>query len=228
MNQHGMAAALGAFAAAAGLLCAGCSSAPANRSAPHPETAAPASQQTEARQPVAAGAHGEPGPELRTGALQAHQRAQQARDTALAAQLAAKPDADPALRHLMTELAALEIPTESGRRGLVLILEGSHLRQIESAPGPGLAAALGPVIEFLSRHPERMALIQGHGDPSLPPAERLRRSQADAQAVRAALVGSGIAAERVHLQKPANGGDTLPPAPAADRRHVEIVITPPD
>lgn len=176
--------------------------------------------------PVAAQAPQTADADLGEHALGAHRQAQQARDTALAAQLAAEGGRQPrslAVSELVAELAALEVEAESTARGLVLVLD--------EPPGENrqLAAKLAPVIVFLERNPDHSVVVEGHTDNRLPLPESLRRSQADARAVRALLLREGVEARRVQAHgigpdAPVADNDTA--AGRARNRRLEVIIVP--
>lgn len=160
-------------------------------------------------------------------ALRAHERAQSARDTALAAQLAREPPgADQ--RQLEAELAALEVQTTETDRGLVLTLSDAVFVPERSEAKGELQTILQPLVAYLRTHPDRHVLVEGHTDSNTPLIESLRLSQGRADAVRDQLVAEGIAGARIDAQgfgpdEPIADNDT--PAGRERNRRVEVIVT---
>lgn len=166
-------------------------------------------------------------------ALRAHTQAQEARDAALAAQLAGQQAApattpiSPELQRLETDLAALEVKAEETPRGLVLTLADDAFRDDGVQPAPTMAAKLDPLITFLRSRPERQVLVEGHTDDQAPLAESLRLSQARAESVRALLVAGGIGGYRIQARGygpdfPVASNET--PKGQARNRRVELIV----
>lgn len=164
-------------------------------------------------------------------ALQAHRRAQQARDTALAAQIAATPPTEQGnetARRLAADLAALEVDTESTARGLVVVVEDPQTDAVV-ATELHWATKLAPVVAFLTDHPDRTVIVEGHTDNRMPLPQSLRQSHAKAQALRALLVRAGVPDRRIETRgmgpdAPIASNDTA--EGRARNRRVELVIEP--
>lgn len=166
-------------------------------------------------------------------ALRAHDRAQSARETALAAQLArdSRPGAATAadVQQLEADLAALEVQTASTQRGLVVVLEEELFLRDEARPTEALAAKLTPLASFLTENPERQVIIEGHTDNQMPLSQSLRLSQARADAVRSHLIEQGVDGARIQAQgygpdEPVASNESA--AGQAENRRVELIIAP--
>ena len=190
-------------------------------------TAERASQQPESQRSA------ESATEPQHEALRAHARAQSARETALAAQLASDPRAGVAtpteMQQLEAELAALEVQTASTERGLVVVLEEDLFLRDEARPSEALAAKLTPLASFLTENPERQVIIEGHTDNQMPLSQSLRISQARAETVRTHLVQRGVDGARIQAQgygpdEPVASNESA--AGRAQNRRVELIIAP--
>ena len=166
-------------------------------------------------------------------ALRAHDRAQSARETALAAQLARDPGpgaaTPPDVQQLEADLAALEVQTASTQRGLVVVLEENLFLRDEARPTEALAAKLTPLASFLAEHPERQVIVEGHTDNQMPLSQSLRLSQARADAVRTHLIQRGVDGARIQAQgygpdEPVASNESA--AGQAENRRVELIIAP--
>lgn len=165
-------------------------------------------------------------------ALRAHDRAQSARETALAAQLARNPRPGTAtadVQQLEADLAALEVQTASTQRGLVVVLEEDLFQRDEARPTEALATKLTPLASFLAENPERQVIIEGHTDNQMPLSQSLRLSQARADAVRSHLIEQGVDGARIQAQgygpdEPVASNESA--AGQAENRRVELIIAP--
>ena len=78
------------------------------------------------------------------------------------------------------------------------------------------------LVEYLKANADAKAVISGFNDPTGDPVKNAELSKQRAQAVQAALVAAGIAADRALLEKPAETSDTG--ANNAALRRVDVVI----
>ena len=78
------------------------------------------------------------------------------------------------------------------------------------------------LVEYLKTNADAKAVISGFNDPTGDPVKNAELSKQRAQAVQAALVAAGIAADRALLEKPAETSDTG--ANNAASRRVDVVI----
>lgn len=104
----------------------------------------------------------------------------------------------------------IDIPLVPLKRGRTIRLETVYFDPDSATLRPESAIVLDRLADLLRSHPELRILIKGHvaavGERT---EETMRLSQARAEAVRAYLVGRGIAADRLEAQ---GYGDTMPVA----------------
>lgn len=99
-----------------------------------------------------------------------------------------------------------------------------------SAALPGRSIpTLDALATVMKAHPEARLLVEGHTDDSGPPGGNARLSEARASAVKSALVGRGVGAERVDVagigaDRPIASNDT--PEGRAKNRRTEVILTP--
>lgn len=82
-------------------------------------------------------------------------------------------------------------------------------------------AVVGQTIAALAAKPQAIVLLSGFHDPSGDPARNAELAKARAQAVRDALVGGGVAVERIKFRKPES---TLGSGSPEEGRRVEIRV----
>ncbi len=142
---------------------------------------------------------------------------------------AARAEAEAALARA-NELAAQvnDLQAELTKRGLVLTLGDVLFDTGQASLKPGAARTTAALVTFLNENPERNVLIEGYTDSVGSDESNLSLSQRRADAVRAALVGQGIAGSRIRTQ---GYGEAYPvadnsiPAGRQQNRRVEIVIS---
>lgn len=143
-------------------------------------------------------------------------RAQAARDQALIAQQE-------------TQLQELkELNAKQTERGMVITL-GDVLFSVNKADlSPGGMRNVEKLASFLNKYPERKVLIEGHTDSTGSDSLNQALSERRAEAVRAALVGTGIAADRVTTRGYGKAYPVASNNTAAGRqlnRRVEIILS---
>lgn len=142
---------------------------------------------------------------------------------------AARRSAEASLRRAQ-ELAdqVSDLQARLTNRGLVLTLGDVLFDTAEATLKEGGARAVDRLVTFLTDYPQRRVLIEGFTDEVGSDESNLRLSQRRADAVRQALLGLGIAEDRVRTR---GYGEAFPVATnstAAGRqqnRRVEIVIS---
>jgi len=154
-------------------------------------------------------------------AQEAQRRAEAERQAAEAALAQAR-----ALSERVSELEA-----ELTSRGLVLTLGDVLFDTGQATLLPGAQRAIAGLVGFLNDYPERNVLIEGHTDNVGSDATNQVLSERRANAVRDALVASGIAPTRIRTvglgeRYPVTGNDT--PAGRQQNRRVEIIISDPE
>lgn len=82
-------------------------------------------------------------------------------------------------------------------------------------------AVVGQTLAALAAKPQAIVLLSGFHDPSGDPARNAELAKARAQAVRDALVGGGVAVERIKFRKPES---TLGSGSPEEGRRVEIRV----
>lgn len=82
-------------------------------------------------------------------------------------------------------------------------------------------AVVGQTLATLAAKPQAIVLLSGFHDPSGDPARNAELAKARAQAVRDALVGGGVAVERIKFRKPES---TLGSGSPEEGRRVEIRV----
>lgn len=82
-------------------------------------------------------------------------------------------------------------------------------------------AVVGQTLAALAAKPKAIVLLSGFHDPSGDPARNAELAKARAQAVRDALVGGGVAVERIKFRKPES---TLGSGSPEEGRRVEIRV----
>lgn len=134
-------------------------------------------------------------------------------------------DADERSSDLDAQLRALQAQRTS--RGMVVTI-GDVLFDVDRAEiKPGGAHQLDQLGALLLRYPTQKALIEGHTDSTGSSAHNQRLSQQRADAVRAHLLGMGIASDRVESR---GAGEAAPVASNASQdgrqrnRRVEIIL----
>lgn len=148
----------------------------------------------------------------------------------LAAEGAARAEAEQRLEEAMRNLSALgQVRQES--RGTVVTLDGQVLFETGSSDlAPPARERLGDVARALSTlHPSQTIIVEGHTDSRGAEDMNMRLSQERAETVRQQLIQSGVPAERIRAvgrgeEQPIASNDT--PEGRANNRRVEIVITP--
>ena len=86
----------------------------------------------------------------------------------------------------------------------------------------GFSTAAGPIKDYLDANPDARLAISGFNDPTGNAAANAELSKNRAQAVRAALEGLGVPADKAVLEKPAD--TTADNADMSQARRVEVVI----
>lgn len=82
-------------------------------------------------------------------------------------------------------------------------------------------AVVGQTMAALAAKPQAIVLLSGFHDPSGDPARNAELAKARAQTVRDALVGGGVAVERIKFRKPES---TLGSGSSEEGRRVEIRV----
>lgn len=138
------------------------------------------------------------------------------------------PSQDDALAQLKSDYAALNAQfTDVG--ALVSLTESDLSFPMGGAVLPlERSASLEKVAEFLGRHQNLMVLLQGHTDASGNASRNLSLSEQRAVAVREALVGLGVAQDRIRAEgmgesKPIASNDSV--QGRSRNRRVEIYLT---
>jgi outer membrane protein OmpA-like peptidoglycan-associated protein len=114
-------------------------------------------------------------------------------------------------------------------RGIVITLGDLLFSSGQSQLQDGGERAVGQLAEFLLRNPQRTAAIEGYTDSVGSTASNQALSDRRAQAVMAALVGRGVASDRL---RSSGFGETRPVAPNTtpggrqQNRRVEVVFVP--
>ncbi len=161
-------------------------------------------------------------------ALSAAERArQEAEDARRLAEerLATEAAARAKTAQLQAQLA--ELQAQSTDRGMVLTLGDVLFDTGRAELKPGATSTLDRLAQFMRDQPERSLLVEGHTDAVGSDALNLRLSQQRADAVRAALLQRGVAADRISTEglgkaRPVASNDS---AEGRQRnRRVEIVI----
>ncbi len=142
---------------------------------------------------------------------------------------AARAEAEAALARA-SELAAQvnELEAELTKRGLVLTLGDVLFDTGQATLKPGAARTTAALVTFLNENPGRNVLIEGFTDSVGSDQTNLGLSQRRADAVRDALMASGIAGTRIRTQ---GFGEAFPVADNGtnagrqQNRRVEIVIS---
>ncbi len=155
----------------------------------------------------------------------AQREAQAAQRQAGAAQVQAG-DAERRAAVLAEQLQAMD--ARQTDRGLVVTI-GDVLFDTDRAElKPGGLRSMDKLVAFLQAHPQRRAVVEGFTDSTGGSDHNLALSTRRADAVRAALVGAGVGAERIRTQ---GFGAQFPVAGNADaggrqaNRRVEIVLS---
>lgn len=124
------------------------------------------------------------------------------------------------------EAVANVIPAEGGLFGFMF----DGMPALKVYFGTGKTAVTGDfgtkakeVLEFLKTNPEAKAIVSGYNDPRGNAAANERLSSGRAKNVAAALVASGVAKERVMIEKPANPTDGSEKSNEEARR-VEVTL----
>lgn len=128
--------------------------------------------------------------------------------------------------NLEKELTTLR-PKET-ERGLVLTLGDVLFDTAQNGLKPGAARTIQQLAMFMEGHPDRKVLVEGHTDARGSDEYNVQLSERRADAVREALVGRGVPADRIRTvglgeSYPVAGNDT--PAGMQTNRRVEIVIS---
>ena len=135
------------------------------------------------------------------------------------AEMAAMTPAEP-------EMAAPEIPEGDG---LVFeLVDGKPKETVYFAVGssnvaPDFAEVSAPIKAWMDANPTDRVNVTGFTDPTGDAAANERLGKARAEAVQAALVNLGIAADRIDMVKPANSSDA--DLALSEARRVEITVT---
>lgn len=113
-------------------------------------------------------------------------------------------------------------------RGMVVTLGDVLFSSGSATLFPGAQRSVQQLAEVLRRHAERRVLIEGFTDSQGSDASNLALSQRRAEAVRRALLGQGIAADRVQVRGHGEAYPVADNSTAAGRqqnRRVEIVFS---
>ncbi len=114
-------------------------------------------------------------------------------------------------------------------RGIVVTLGDMQFDSGRSQLQPGGTRSVTQLAEFLTRHPQRRAVIEGHTDSVGRRADNQDLSDRRAQSVLAALVDLGVGADRLHATGYGPDSPVASNASAAGRqmnRRVEVVFAP--
>ncbi|MEM7017105.1 MAG: OmpA family protein [Pseudomonadota bacterium] len=158
---------------------------------------------------------------------QAEQSAREAQEAKAEAEQKAK-EAEEALaraRELEQQLA--ELQAKQTDRGMVLTLGDVLFETGKANLVEGAARNLDKLVEFLKENEDRQLLIEGHTDNVGGAEYNMRLSERRADAVKSALVGTGVGDTRISTK---GYGETLPVASndsesgRQQNRRVEIVI----
>ena len=113
-------------------------------------------------------------------------------------------------------------------RGLVLTLGDVLFDTAQNSLKPGAQRTIEQLVTFLSEHPDRKVLVEGHTDARGSDDYNVQLSERRADSVREALVTRGVKSDRVQTvglgkSYPVAGNDTA--AGMQANRRVEIVIS---
>lgn len=133
--------------------------------------------------------------------------------------------ADEQAKRLAAQLE--EMKAKKTERGMVLTLGDVLFDTGRSDLKPGALRTLEQLAAFLTEHPERSAIIEGHTDSVGAAAFNQKLSEQRAQAVQNALVERGIAPDRLSAvgfgpSRPVVGNETA--AGRQQNRRVEIIL----
>jgi len=129
---------------------------------------------------------------------------------------------------LEKDLTNLRLQPKETERGLVLTLGDVLFDTAQNALKPGAARTIQQLAAFMSEHPDRKVLVEGHTDARGADDFNMQLSERRADSVRDALVSRGVSEERVRTvglgeSYPVASNDT--PAGMQANRRVEIVIS---
>lgn len=127
---------------------------------------------------------------------------------------------------LETELK--ELNAKQTERGLVITLSDVLFATNETQLKQGSIRSLQKVAEFLRKHPERRAQIEGHTDSTGNPDYNQKLSERRAEAVRKSLMNMGIENNRIMTRGYGQSSPIAPNDTATGRqlnRRVEIILS---
>jgi outer membrane protein OmpA-like peptidoglycan-associated protein len=157
-------------------------------------------------------------------AARAKAEAEQARQAAAAeAERAARAKAE--ADQLVKEMADLK--AKQTERGIVLTMGEVLFATGKSDLSSAAAQSVNKLAEFLQKNPNRNVLIEGHTDSTGSDELNMTLSQKRADAVKEALTGKGVSADRITTKGygkkyPVASNDT--PAGRSQNRRVEVII----
>lgn len=157
----------------------------------------------------------------------------QAREAELARARAGEADARRSASDAQEQAARLqrdlaELDARNTQRGLTVMLKDMLFATGRAELQPGVRRSIDRLAEVLRQHPERRVLIEGFTDSTGGAAMNQRLSQRRAEAVRGALVRSGVAPDRVEVRAFGEEYPVADNATAAGRqqnRRVEILFS---
>lgn len=135
-------------------------------------------------------------------------------------------DAQDQAARLQRDLA--ELDARNTQRGLTVMLKDMLFATGRAELQPGVRRSIDRLAEVLRQHPQRRVLIEGFTDSTGGAAMNQRLSQRRAEAVRGALVRSGVAPDRVEVRAFGEEYPVADNATAAGRqqnRRVEILFS---
>jgi outer membrane protein OmpA-like peptidoglycan-associated protein len=184
-----------------------------------------------ARQRVVLQAREQEANAARSQAEAARSQADAARSQAEVATERAQQNAEAAQRTVADLAQQLrDMQAKQTDRGLVLTLGDVLFDTGQATLKPGAASTIDRLAAFLTQAPDRSVAIEGHTDSMGSDSYNLTLSENRANAVKAALVGKGIKAERIVAVGKGEGVPVASNDNAAGRqqnRRVEIIVSNP-
>lgn len=166
--------------------------------------------------------------EVDTAQRQAQMSREQSEASMRVAQGAQRQTAEAQARTLLVEEQLRALNAKQTDRGMVVTIGDVLFDTGRAELKSGSARDMGKLAEFFRAHPERTALVEGFTDSVGGPAANQELSDQRAEAVRTALVGLGVARERINVQ---GYGEAFPVAGNGNaggrqmNRRVEVLVS---